>query len=139
LTETLGKYIRFYGKFLIKAMEHDPTSFVSILPASLELCFAAIADYAVNREHEKFIINCLTFIKLSLEVTEYKTVGTVGEQIISQFFSIDRQQQLLRLLVMRYFALTETDLNEWQTNPELFLQDDAVSSMEVKQRVRFKI
>lgn len=86
LTPYLHKFVKLFGKLLIRAQKERPLQFTPLLPQSVEFCYnqlkqSAMALDNITKEKEMFLVHCMIFIKNVVETEDYRE----GTQVLVSF------------------------------------------------------
>ncbi|XP_011298747.1 importin-11 [Fopius arisanus] len=141
------KFIIQLTKVMLGTLERHPSCYVELIPSSLEFsvfyCFTEAGQPFV---FEKFVIQCLNIMKDILIKPDYmveRPLGIIiskdsdgpkdrlayrGEQLKEEFFTPEILKEISSWLVTRYFLLTQSDLELWNTDPENYAVDDSRDS-----------
>ncbi|KAL9688188.1 hypothetical protein QQ045_032605 [Rhodiola kirilowii] len=130
-------------KVLIAMMGRHPYSFGDkcVLPPVMDFCLNKITNPEPDIiVYEQFLIQCMVLVKNILECKEYrpsitgrvmdenavsldqrkKCISNAISGILASLLPNERIVLLCNVLIRRYFVLSQTDLEEWQQNPESF-------------------
>ncbi|XP_063982373.1 importin-11 [Diachasmimorpha longicaudata] len=141
------KFIIQLTKVMLGALERHTACYVELIPTSLEFsffyCFTEAGQPFV---FEKFVIQSLNMMKDILIKADYIVQRTFGvlvykdgdgpkdrlafrcEQLREEFFTPEILKEISSWLVTRYFLLTPSDLERWNTDPENYAVDDSQDS-----------
>eukprot|EP00127_Corallochytrium_limacisporum_P007488 Clim_evm10s253 gene=Clim_evmTU10s253 len=114
------------AKLVVQVQDHHHTAIVPLLPAFLD-CFG---DCIIHYGHgaieidEKVIIHSCIFLKHVLKCSSYKAKDTDGFKIVDSFFTSDRIQKITEVLISKYVIMKPQDLEQWQNEPEDFIQEE---------------
>ncbi|XP_066152603.1 importin-11 [Euwallacea fornicatus] len=143
--ETCEKFIIHLTKVLLSMLDTHPFSFVDLIQPTLELCFYYLfTDEGIVFLFERFVIQCFNLIKNILLCAEFraaKVPETTRNQetlrayrIKQRFFTPEIVSDIFRKLVGHYFILTQEELDEWDSDPEAFSNDDCGDSWKYRLR-----
>uniref|UniRef100_A0A7N0T6K4 Importin N-terminal domain-containing protein n=1 Tax=Kalanchoe fedtschenkoi TaxID=63787 RepID=A0A7N0T6K4_KALFE len=130
-------------KVLVAIMGRHPYSFGDkcVLPPVMDFCLNKITNPEPSIiVYEQFLIQCMVMVKNILECKEYKPIltGRVMDEnavtldqrkksisndiggILASLLPNERIVLLCNVLIRRYFVLSQSDLEDWQHNPESF-------------------
>jgi hypothetical protein len=136
LAKFTRKYIKAFGRLHLDILEKNAASYAPLVPAALEFSFNAVAiQTAASLKWEKFIVDNMLFMEKCMDskMGPYKE-GTAGAAIVDSFFSVERQKQLIQVIMTQLFPLTAKDLEEWENDPEEFIHDAGTDAATEKYR-----
>lgn len=137
--DTCEKYLVWLIKILRDILEFQPFSFIQFIQPSLE----CTVTYCFNKEFEgrlfeRLIVQFLNLIKGIVSCQEYKSTKYLKDtkspltvkanQIKVDFFTHPVLKEISQQLISRYFLLSETDIANWENNPEEFASDEGGES-----------
>lgn len=134
LAKWTRKYIKAFGRLQLDILEKNAASFVPLISTALEFCFTnVVLRTAQSLRYEKFLVDNMIFMEKCMDPTVFKQ-GTAGAAVVDSFFSVDRQKELVQLIVTQLFPLTPKDLEEWEAQPEEFIHDAGTDAASEKYR-----
>jgi hypothetical protein len=125
LSKYLDTFIRRYGKLIQRVANSHPQSFNVLLLPTLEFCYQhALTNYAQNQHNDVLLVNCLQFIKKTIERPDANQEGSHLSIVLQEFFSPARLTDMGKILISKYFLMTQMDLEEWHASPDMFISDE---------------
>lgn len=126
--ETLMRHVRLFGRFFRRLQQLDAAKFVKLPSCSdLVLYYWSKVVQATNSPSDqvaddptavfpvRFLVQAMVLFKESLaQWTPMRKDGSSSEQVLSQTFVEDA----VKLLVTRFIPLDPSDLEEWMSDPE---------------------
>ncbi|XP_057306163.1 importin-11-like [Hydractinia symbiolongicarpus] len=139
LKDKYDKYLILLMKILSELQENHSSSFLPILEPALQLCLQQILSSSSNTEFKPMIIHCgnlLRSITRSYKKPKKQIVDLSEEDHIVHSANLTKDkiitreclENLCHHIMTCYFPLTETDLEEWQSDPEGFMLVEAGES-----------
>eukprot|EP01125_Pyxidicula_operculata_P012132 TRINITY_DN3983_c0_g1_i1.p1 TRINITY_DN3983_c0_g1~~TRINITY_DN3983_c0_g1_i1.p1 ORF type:complete len:984 (-),score=203.37 TRINITY_DN3983_c0_g1_i1:107-3019(-) len=122
-----------YGKILIDTQNENPVQWVPLLPEFLLFTYEQMKSTNNYIKHEKFVVNCMMFIRQILTCTRYHEIAQTME-LVKSFMRDDIVTEMVNLMLRHYMLLTTDDLNEWQNEPEQFANEEVSELWTEKQR-----
>jgi hypothetical protein len=130
------------GKFVIELQQSQAMPFRHWLPFYLEFSYNQIltANLSDSSEDERFIIQCMIFIKNILECSEYTEEyselqdSVEAQNVIKQFFSLSTLTNLCKSLIVKHMPLTISNLEDWKSDPENFWNESESDSWQDKRK-----
>ncbi len=139
LTSYVDKLIYLQCKLATEAQQIHPVEFMSFLQQYLDLFMTSISTLCDNPAvEERFLIQCMTFIKNVVECEEYaSTEDQATLQVLSNFFTQDVVLRLCHTLVVKLFPLTLANIEDWEEHPEDFFNEEETDSWQYKKKVKW--
>lgn len=154
LTTITEKFILKQMKILNEFLELHPLSFIDFIPAALEFSFNYVFNegtYMIFENNEltftNFAIHCINLMKGILSSNTYNTYiqdslpkevdVPVAIAAKKDFFTPVRLSYICEKIVMHYFLLTQSDLEQWDDDPEAFCLDETGESWKYALKVSF--
>lgn len=135
--DKLEKLLILLMKILTEMLERHSLSFVPVLEETLKLCLERIFASNGTCEFNNFVIYCGNLLRTITRTYNKKTsasdeeslniVKTAGE-IKSRVLTSECVRQLCQHLIMDFFPLTESELEEWTSDPEGYMLVEAGES-----------
>ncbi|KAK3505864.1 hypothetical protein QTP70_019276 [Hemibagrus guttatus] len=132
--EKLEKIIILYTKVFLDFLETHPHSFIPLIQRSLEFSvsfvFTELGDGLV---FERFIVQCMNLIKMIIKNDAYRPAKNIEDskmesleahRIKSSFFTHSALTEICKILVSKYFLLTQEELTMWEEDPESFAVEE---------------
>jgi hypothetical protein len=82
---------------------------------------------------EKFLVQCMIFMKNIIE-GDFTSMPSL-DQAVQNFFSQERVRNLCQVFITKLFQLTPVNLEEWESNPEDFFNEEDADSWMYKKKV----
>lgn len=142
LLERHEKFVLKHMKLLTEFQEYHRLAFVTFAPEVLEFSF----NYAFFEGTQlifdgnqlslpNFVIHCLNLIKgylLNSTGNVYNSKPTADElklaDVMKEFFTPNRLEFIMEKLLMHYFLLTPSDIEQWEDDPENYVTDEGGDS-----------
>lgn len=141
LLKTHEKFILKHLKILTEFQEYHRSSFIHFAPEILEMSFnyAFFEGTRFIFEENKltmpnFVIHCLNLIKGYLLNSSGNIYSSANEtdssltEVLNNFFTPERLEYIMEKLLMHYFLLTPSDIEQWENDPESFIADEGGES-----------
>lgn len=147
LIDLTEKFIVKQMKILNEFLEQHPASFIDFISTALEFSFNYVFHEGTNMIYEgnvisftPFAIHCINLMKGILSSNVYSVVieKISGAQANidyakaiktkQDFFTEERLSYICEKIIMHYFLLTQTDLDQWDDDPEGFALDEGGES-----------
>lgn len=156
LTTITEKFILKQMKILNEFLELHPLSFIDFIPAALEFSFNYVFNEGTNMIFENneltftnFAIHCINLMKGILSSNTYNTYiqdslpkevdVPVAIAAKRDFFTPVRLSYICEKIVMHYFLLTQSDLEQWDDDPEAFCLDESGESWKYALKVSSEV
>lgn len=135
--ETCEKLVTLLMKVLTEMQDRNPLSFVPVLEDTVKLCLERILSETGRCEFTSFVIYCGNLARAIIRSYNPKTAPNdersqgltkTAIDIKNSIFTEDCVRGLCQHLIANYFPLTETDVEEWSTDPEGYMLEEAGES-----------
>ncbi|KAK3740103.1 hypothetical protein QZH41_012340 [Actinostola sp. cb2023] len=139
LIEMVEKIAKLLSKCLLDTLDHHPLSFIPLVQQSLQFC----ATYLFSVEtaglgFESFLVQCCNIMKAILRCDCYRPPKEIKEstsqetlavhQIKMSFFTPSVLSEIIHRLVMHFFLLKEEELDNWESDPEDYVNEEVGES-----------
>ncbi|PRP74811.1 importin-11-like [Planoprotostelium fungivorum] len=151
LSEGTTKILNRMSKLIVQCQVGKPVAFCKMLGPFLDI-FSQNFFHWVDRDlsqitqmDETFMIQCMLFMKNSVEATAYQPVHPGADDewanqsavleariLIQNFFSQAFVCRLMEKLIVRLFPMTPKTLEEWENDPEDFFNEQEMESWQDK-------
>lgn len=142
LLERHEKFVLKHMKVLTEFQEYHRLAFIEFAPQVLEMSFNYVffegSQFIFDANKltlPNFVIHCLNLIKgylLNSTGNTYNNKPTEIEnnlaEILKGFFTSERLEFIMEKLLMHYFLLTPTDIEQWEDDPENYVTDEGGDS-----------
>lgn len=142
LLERHEKFILKHMKVLTEFQEYHRLAFIEFAPQVLETSFNYVffegSQFIFDGNQltmPNFVIHCLNLIKgylLNSTGNTYNAQPTELELnlavVLREFFTSERLEFIMEKLLMHYFLLTPTDIEQWESDPENYVTDEGGDS-----------
>lgn len=142
LLERHEKFILKHTKVLSEFQEYHRLSFIEFAPEVLEVSFNYVffeGSRFIFDDNQltmpAFVIHCLNLIKgylLNSTGNTYNNQPTDSEiqlsEVLRDFFTSERLGYIMEKLLMHYFLLTPSEIEQWEDDPETYVTDEGGDS-----------
>lgn len=142
LLERHEKFVLKHMKVLTEFQEHHRLAFIEFAPQVLETSFNYVffegSQFIFDGNQltmPHFVIHCLNLIKgylLNSTGNTYNAQPTELEMnlavVLREFFTSERLGFIMEKLLMHYFLLTPSDIEQWEEDPENYVTDEGGDS-----------
>lgn len=144
LQSNMMNVILLHLKLITEMQKVQPLGFIQFLGTWLQffskqlLSLASISPMTVTvQSDERFCVQCMVFLRNVLNTDQYQTsselsleqdIRIIGGKTVTQFFHQEVVVNICRVLIMYIFPLTQFELQEWQENPEEFLNEEQIDA-----------
>lgn len=148
LVEKHEKFVLKHMKVLAEFQEYHRLAFMQFAPQILEVSFNYVFFEGAHLIFEgneltmpNFAIHCLNLIKgylLSGGGSTYTNQPSEDENnlsiVLKEFFTSERLGYIIEKLLMHYFLLTSSDIEQWDDDPETYVSDEGGDSWKYSMR-----
>ena len=131
-TEKIKKLIIIYLKILLEVQKLNVLSFNPVLGETIKFCLETVLTSSSCTDFSMMVIYCSNILcaisrsykktkKSSLELSEAEKTLDVACLIKEKILTEDCVQNLCRHLILHYFPLTDSQLDEWRNDPEDYM------------------
>lgn len=142
LLEKHEKFILKHMKVLTEFQEYHRLAFIEFAPLVLEMSFNYVffegSQFIFDGNQltmPNFVIHCLNLIKgylLNSTGNTYNNQPTDDEnklsEVLREFFTSERLGFIMDKLLMHYFLLTPSDIEQWEDDPENYVTEEGGDS-----------
>lgn len=142
LLERHEKFILKHTKVLTEFQEYHRLAFIEFAQEVLEMSFNYVffeGSQFIFDDNKLtmpfFVIHCLNLIKgylLNSTGNTYNNQPTDSEiklsEVLKEFFTSERLGYIMEKLLMHYFLLTPSDIEQWEEDPETYVTDEGGDS-----------
>lgn len=125
---------------MVEVQDTFSVPFISFLGPYLQFFFTRIMKNDI--QSDRFIINCMTFLKNVSECSKYRTDEKVIDENIKQannildaVFTKENVLNICKVLICTYFPISKEELQTWASDPETYFNDDEMDSTEERVKV----
>lgn len=136
------KFILKHMKVLTEFQEYHRLAFIEFAPQVLEMSFNYVffegSQFIFDNSQltmPNFVIHCLNLIKgylLNSTGNTYNNQPTDVEnslaEVLKEFFTSERLGFIMDKLLMHYFLLTPSDIEQWEDDPENYVTEEGGDS-----------
>ena len=125
----LHKYVLLLMKILTEFEEHQSGSMLPVLHDILQICLHYILSNRNDcQEDSMLVIYCGNLLRsASRTFTKLKEPNPCTDVLLNTI-TVDNLKSLAYYVVMNYLPLTQTELDEWEHEPEAYVNTEAGES-----------
>ncbi|CRL05558.1 CLUMA_CG018181, isoform A [Clunio marinus] len=142
LLERHEKFVLKHMKVLTEFQEHHRLVFMEFAPQVLEMSFNYVffegSQFIFDNNQltmPNFVIHCLNLIKSyllnstgNIYIHRPTEVEDNLSDLLKNFFTQERLGYIMEKLLMHYFLLTPSDIEQWEDDPEAYVTDEGGDS-----------